>query len=99
MAVAQQVVLKFLVVSESGNTPTAVAKIRELVRKNPVLVAFHGKDCVALEEVCDGFCANQEEGLEIVTTSHPSESLHEVKEFVEDHQAEYLGRQYLTFTI
>lgn len=96
---SEQVILKFLVISENGNSSAAAAQIKELVKKNPVLVAFHGKDCVALEGVCDGFCENQEEGMEIVTTSHPTETLHEVREFIEDHQAEYLGRQFLTFKV
>ncbi len=96
---SEQVILKFLVISENGNSAAATAQIKELVKRNPVLVAFHGKDCVALEDVCDGFCENQEEGMEIVTTSHPTETLHEVREFIEEHQAEYLGRQFLTFKV
>jgi hypothetical protein len=87
---------KYLVVSKSGNTSEGCEIIRTLVTKSPKLIAFIGKDCAELEEICDEYCVGDgSQPVEgIVTTSHPNESLNEVTDFVERWELDSIGKAF-----
>lgn len=76
---------KYIVVSTSGKTPKAIELIQQLVALSPKLIAFYGKDCGELEFICDVECIGDGSSMikETVTTSHPNESLDDVKNLVE----------------
>jgi hypothetical protein len=91
---------KFLVLSESDDPALAEKTLREIVKENPALIAFTGKDCRKLEDLCDAICEESPAGSRIVTSCHPDEPLAHVTEFVRLFQGkEDLGEEFLLVTI
>lgn len=86
---------KYLVVSKSGNTPSADEMIQSLVKYEPRLIAFFGKDCALLEDICDEYCVGDGQSpKEIITSSHPDEPIQDVSNFVANFEHQTIGKTF-----
>lgn len=83
---------KILIISESGKIGDATAIFQGCLTKQPRLIAIFGKDCGALEDICDQII--EESDSFVTTTSHPDESLEDVIAMVKIFDHADLGEQY-----
>ena len=90
---------KILIISDSGYTSESVKAIARILEKRPSLIAIVGKDCQMLENICDDLCEKSDRLLDVVTTSHPGETVEQARELVELFDQDTLGSGYLTFKI
>jgi predicted CopG family antitoxin len=85
---------KYLVISKTGHTSSMSELIQKLIEHRPRLIAFYGKDCSLLEDICDEEIVGdgREPLLEITTTSHPDETLENVINLVELWDIKEIGK-------
>lgn len=84
-------VAKILIVSKSGNTEKATVTIRQCIEKRPKLISFIGKDCRALEDICDEI--SDELDIFVATTSHPDEPIDVAIAMVRIYERDEVGEQ------
>ena len=84
-------------VSESGMSNEAEVMLRHHVSERPRIIAIFGKDCRAIEDLCDQISDELE--IFVVTTSHPDESLDDVISMIKTFDRDELGEKFETVKI
>lgn len=86
---------KVIVISESGFCDAMAQALENIIAREPRLIAILGNDCEKLEDLSDQICLGYGSNpQQIVTTSHPGESLEEVINFTKSFDQDQLGERY-----
>ena len=77
---------KVLLITKSGYSPAYEPLLQSFIHEQIELFAVFGEDCEAWENAMDALCVGDGSNpIFISTTSHPSQNLEEVKEFVSNY--------------
>lgn len=82
--------IKVILTTDEKYSPDHDEMLKELIQRKIVLFCTVGKDCENWEEAMDWLCIgeNGEKIGFVTTTSHPNESLEEVKAFAKEWDTE-----------